>query len=115
MLKTIVQTLVTIIILGILIYVYQNNTNKFIKDLQEQNKRLELKLDTLDRKNDSLKIHIEKYEIKIDSLKNEDAKLEKEYDENKKQLKNIKDKYEKNNRIDNFSTPDIIKYFTDSI
>ena len=101
-------------LLGVQFWISSNSSNR-INDIHKENKRLELRCDSLKNLNDSIKIEMDSYSKKIDSIKNLDKKLSADYIENQKQIKNIKQKYEKNNRIDNFSTPDIIRYFTDSL
>lgn len=96
-------------------YIFSSKINDRIEKIEQQNKVLELKCDSLKCINDSIKFEMDAYTERIDSLKNMDKKLSADYNENQNQLKNLKKKYEKNSRIDNFTTPDIIKYFTDSL
>jgi len=103
-----------IIFLVAFIFLMKNSENE-INAIHKENEKLELRCDSLNIANDSIKIEMNLYSIKIDSMKKADQVLSAEYIENQNQIKNIKQKYEKNNRIDNFSTPDIIRYFTDSI
>ena len=103
-----------IIFLVAFIFLMKTSENE-INAIHKENEKLELRCDSLNIANDSIKIEMNLYSIKIDSMKKADQVLSAEYIENQNQIKNIKQKYEKNNRIDNFSTPDIIRYFTDSI
>ena len=113
--KNIISLLIAVVIILVLTFFIKVDTDKKIEGLKKENERLELRCDSIKTLNDSIKIQMKVYSSRIDSMKNIDENLSKDYIENKKQIKNIKQKYEKNNRIDNFSTPDIIKYFTDSI
>jgi hypothetical protein len=98
-----------------LTFLIKVDTDDKIDLIKQENEKLELRCDSLNIANDSIKTQMNLYTVKIDSMKNADKILSADYVENQKQIKNIKQKYEKNNRIDNFSTPDIIKYFTDSL
>jgi len=99
-------------LLGVQFWIASNSESR-IDAIHKENEKLELRCDSLNSINDSMKIEMDNYSKKIDSMKSIDKKLSADYIENQNQIKNIKKKYEKNNRIDNFSTPDIIKYFTD--
>jgi len=103
-----------VIFLVAFIFLMKTSENE-INAIHKENEILNLRCDSLNIANDSIKIEMDSFTIKIDSMKKADQVLSADYLENKKQIKNIKQKYENNNRIDNFSTPDIIRYFTDSI
>lgn len=113
--KNIISLLIAVIIALVLTFLIKVDTDDKIDLIKKENERLELRCDSLNIANDSIKIQMDSYTVKIDSMKNVDKVLSADYIENQKQIKNIKQKYEKNNRIDNFSTPDIIRYFTDSL
>jgi len=113
--KSITTIILIIVLFAISIAFFIKTTDRKIDSIKKENEKLELRCDSLNIANDSIKIEMNLYTIKIDSMKKADQVLSAEYIENQNQIKNIKQKYEKNNRIDNFSTPDIIRYFTDSI
>jgi len=96
-------------------YLLIKDSNERINNIRLENKQLQFKNDSINNLNKSISLELINYQKKIDSIKNEEKKLLILYEQNKQQIKNNKKKYEKNNRIDNFSSPDIIKYFTDSI
>ena len=98
-----------------LLYLLSSTTDKKIEALRQENQKIELRVDSLELQNDSIRIQLESYAIRIDSMKKVDLNLSEQYKDNKKAIQKIKDKYEKNNRIDSFTTRDIIKYFTDSL
>jgi chromosome segregation ATPase len=113
--KNFISTILIIVLIATTIAFFVKTTDRKIEEIKKQNEILDLRCDSLNIANDSIKIQMDSYTIKIDSMKKADQVLSADYIENQKQIKNIKQKYEKNNRIDNFSTPDIIRYFTDSI
>lgn len=113
--KDLLSILIGIVIVLVLTFLIKVDMDKRIEKIQNENKVLELRCDSIENQNDSIKFEMDRYSIRIDSLKNVDQKLSKDYIDNQNQLKIIKDKYEKSKRIDNFTTPDIFKYFTDSL
>jgi biopolymer transport protein ExbB/TolQ len=104
-----------IFILVLFSYLLIKDSNEKINHIRLENKQLQLKYDSINNLNKSISLDLINSQKKIDSIKNEETRLSIMYEQNKQQIKNNKNKYEKNNRIDNFSSPDIIKYFTDSL
>jgi peptidoglycan hydrolase CwlO-like protein len=113
--KTLVQTLIALFILGVIIYFLLKSSDEKINRIRLENKQLELKIDSINNANKVISLQLDNFQKKIDSIKAVEKQLSIQYEENKKQIKNTQKKYEKNNRIDNFSSPDIIRYFTDSL
>lgn len=107
--------MIAVVIALVLTFLIKVDTDNKIESIKKDNEILELRCDSLNSANDSIKIQMDSYRLKIDSIKKAEQFLSEDYIENQKQIKNIKQKYEKNNRVDNFSTPDIIRYFTDSL
>jgi uncharacterized protein HemX len=101
--------------LGFLTYLFLKSSNEKINRIKLENKELQIKFDSVNTLNKSISIQLNNFQNKIDSLKGLEKQLSIKYQEKKQQIKNTQKKYEKNNRIDNFSSPDIIRYFTDSI
>jgi len=96
-------------------YLLIKDSNEKINDIRLENKQLQLKYDSINNHNKSISSDLTDSQKKIDSIINLEKKISILYEQNKQQIKNNKKKYEKNNRFDNFSSPDIIKYFTDSL
>jgi cell division protein FtsB len=96
-------------------YIFVKSSNARINRIRLENNQLQLKYDSISNSNNIITIELNKYQNKIDSLIYVEKELSNKYEQNKQQIKKTKNKYEKNNRIDNFSSPDIIRYFTDSI
>jgi TolA-binding protein len=107
--------LFSLISLGFITYLFLKDSNEKINRIRLENKELQVKFDSINNVNKGISIQLDKFQNKIDSLKGLEKQLSIKYQENKQQIKNTQKKYEKNNRIDNFSSPDIISYFTDSI
>jgi len=107
--------LFSLISLGFITYLFLKDSNEKINRIRLENKELQVKFDSINNVNKGISIQLDKFQNKIDSLKGLEKQLSIKYQENKQQIKNTQKKYEKNNRIDNFSSPDIIRYFTDSI
>jgi chromosome segregation ATPase len=107
--------LLLLILLGFVTYMFLKSSNEKINSIRLENKELQIKFDSVNNLNKSISIQLNNFQNKIDSLKGLEKQLSIKYQENKQQIKNTQKKYEKNNRIDNFSSPDIIRYFTDSI
>jgi len=113
--KELISLLIAIVIALVVTFLIKLDSDSKIEAIRESNKVLELRCDSLVKLNDSIHTRLDFYSQRIDSMKILDKKLSDEYAESQKQIINIKQKYENNKRIDNFSTPDIIKYFTDSL
>jgi hypothetical protein len=96
-------------------YLLIKDSNEKINDIRLENKQLQLKYDSINNLNKSISLDLIDSQKKIDSIINLEKKFSILYEQNKQEIKNNKKKYEKNNRFDNFSSPDIIKYFTDSL
>jgi len=104
-----------IFILVLFSYLMIKDSNEKINDIRLENKQLQLKYDSINNLNKSISLDLIDSQKKIDSIINLEKKFSILYEQNKQEIKNNKKKYEKNNRFDNFSSPDIIKYFTDSL
>ena len=104
-----------IFILVLFSYLLIKDSNEKINDIRLENKQLQLKYDSINNLNKSISLDLIDSQKKIDSIINLEKKFSILYEQNKQEIKNNKKKYEKNNRFDNFSSPDIIKYFTDSL
>jgi TolA-binding protein len=113
--KNVASLLIAVVIALVLTFLIKVDTDDRIDAIHKENERLELRCDSLKNINDSIKIEMDNYSKKIDSIKSIDKKLSEDYAQNQAQIKTIKQKYENNKRIDNFSTPDIVRYFTDSL
>ena len=114
-LKIVAFICLVMILIGFLGYLFLKNSNKRINRIRLENKKLEMKYDSISNVNKFISLELSKSQKKIDSLKEIEKQLSDQYEQNKQKIKNTQKKYEKNNRIDNFSSPDIIRYFTDSL
>lgn len=114
-LKILSLVLFCIFLFALFSYLLIKDSNERINDIRLENKQLQLKYDSVNNENKSISLQLINFQKNIDSMKIEEKRLSILYEQNKQQIKNNKKKYEKNNRIDNFSSPDIIKYFTDSL
>ena len=116
--KIFLMALPSIIIISLFYLLKPNNgeINKQLKALQEENKLLK-------KKNDSIFVSIKGMEKLKDEADHKIAKLEKEEERQMEQLKSVntkltqlKHKYEKaSNHSANFSSDDVKRYFTDSL
>ena len=116
--KILLLALPSIIIISLFYVLKPNNgeINKQIKELQEENKILK-------KKNDSIFVSIEQLDKlkeeayqKIALLENEEARQAEQLKSVNSKLTQLKTKYEKaSNHSANFSSDDVKRYFTDSL
>jgi hypothetical protein len=98
----------------LLIYVYVHNFNGFkkIDILENANKQLMIKFDSLRNENKELNYSLINLNNKIDSLKNSDNSFKNLFNENQKKIQSLESKYSKISRVDNFTSDDIRRYFS---
>jgi vacuolar-type H+-ATPase subunit I/STV1 len=106
-----------VFILGGIVSAYIGNINysKKINALRKANDSLAIVFKNLEAKNDSIDNIIKLKNTQIDSLKFKELRYDSLYKDNKKQIDKLKKKHEKVNRVDNFNSNDIHRYFTDSL
>jgi cell division GTPase FtsZ len=110
-----ISLVLNIIFLSIIIYLVRDVNSSKVDNLKKENIELNKKLDTLLVKKNDVDFKLTTQQTKIDSLKKVDSTLGSKYQFYKKEAEKIKKSHEKNSKYNNFTSPDIIKYFTDSI
>jgi uncharacterized protein YlxW (UPF0749 family) len=96
------------------LYVYVHNYSGFkkIDVLEKANKELMIKFDSLRNENKELNYSLINLNNKIDSLKNSDNSFKNLFNENQKKIQSLESKYNKISRVDNFTSDDIRRYFS---
>jgi chromosome segregation ATPase len=83
-----------------------------IKQIEKQNLSFQKKIDSLYLVNKNITIQISGMSNHIDTLKKRDEQYKKLYDENESEINKLKKKVSDLSRIDNFTSDDIKKYFS---